>query len=249
MSIQLSEQELVRRENLQKLVDKGIDPYPAATYVVTDKTADIVANYKEGSDLYQEVSLAGRFMSRRIMGKASFGEIQDSSGRIQIYVSRDDICEGDDTWMYNDFFKKLLDFGDFIGVKGRAFVTQVGEVSIHVTSITMLSKSLKPLPVVKRDDEGNVYDAFTDPELRYRQRYVDMVVNPEVRKTFEQRTQMYTTMRDYLNERGYLEVETPILQPLYGGANIALSQGSWSDLKRCAMQRRYAIALQSSMTL
>ena len=218
MSIQLSEQELVRRENLQKLVDKGIDPYPAATYVVTDKTADIVANYKEGSDLYQEVSLAGRFMSRRIMGKASFGEIQDSSGRIQIYVSRDDICEGDDTWMYNDFFKKLLDFGDFIGVKGRAFVTQVGEVSIHVTSITMLSKSLKPLPVVKRDDEGNVYDAFTDPELRYRQRYVDMVVNPEVRKTFEQRTQMYTTMRDYLNERGYLEVETPILQPLFGGA-------------------------------
>jgi len=218
MSIQLSEQEQVRRANLQKIMEKGIDPYPAETFEITAKAKEVAANYKDGSELYQEVSMAGRFMSRRIMGKASFGEIQDSTGRIQIYVSRDDICDGEDTWMYNDFFKKLLDFGDFIGIKGRAFVTQVGEVSIHVTEIRLLSKSLKPLPVVKRDDEGNVYDAFTDPELRYRQRYVDLVVNPEVRKTFEQRTQMYTTMREYLNKRGYLEVETPILQPLYGGA-------------------------------
>jgi len=218
MSIQLSEQELVRRDNLQKLIDSGIEPFPAETFDVTAKAADIVANFKEGDTTFQEVTMAGRFMSRRIMGKASFAEIQDSTGRIQLYVSRDDICEGDDTFMYNEFFKKLLDLGDFVGIKGRAFITQVGEVSIHVTEIKMLSKSLRPLPVVKRDEDGNVYDAFTDPEQRYRQRYVDLVVNPEVRKTFEQRTQMYTSMRDYLNVRGYLEVETPILQPLYGGA-------------------------------
>lgn len=218
MSTQLSEQELVRRDNLQKLISAGIDPYPAATFEVNAKSADIIEKFKNDEANYQDVCLAGRLMSRRIMGKASFAELQDASGRIQIYVSRDDICSGDDKFMYNDFFKKLLDLGDFIGIKGRAFITQVGEVSIHVTDIKILSKSLRPLPVVKRDEEGNVYDAFTDPEQRYRQRYVDMVVNPHVRKTFEQRTQMYTSMREYLNDKGYLEVETPILQPLYGGA-------------------------------
>lgn len=218
MSIQLSEQEIVRRENLQKIIDAGIDPYPAATFEVTATAEEINNNYEQGDTSYQDVSMAGRFMSRRIMGKASFAELEDSTGRIQLYVSRDEICEGEDTWMYNDFFKKLLDRGDFVGVKGRAFVTQVGEVSIHVTELILLCKSIRPLPVVKRDDEGNVYDGFTNPEHRYRQRYVDMVVNPDVRKVFKQRTQMYTSMREYLNKRDYLEVETPILQPLYGGA-------------------------------
>ncbi len=218
MSTQLSEQEVIRRENLQKLIDAGVNPYPAENYEINAKALEITEKFKKGDSTYQEVSLAGRLMSRRIMGKASFAELQDSSGRIQLYVSRDDICVGEDKFPYNDFFKKLLDLGDFIGVKGYAFVTQVGEVSIHVTSIKLLSKALRPLPVVKRDEDGNVYDAFTDPEQRYRMRYVDMVVNPEVRKVFEQRTQMYKSIREYLDKSGYLEVETPILQPLYGGA-------------------------------
>ena len=218
MQQHLSEQELVRRENLQAMRDLGIDPYPASTFVVNAKSMEVKQNFKEGDSTYQEVSMAGRLMSRRIMGKASFAELQDSEGRIQLYVSRDDICPGENKDLYNKVFKKLLDFGDYIGVKGYAFYTRVGECSIHVTELTILSKSLRPLPIVKRDEEGNVYDAFTDPEQRYRMRYVDMVVNPEVREVFRKRTQMYTSMREYLNEKGYLEVETPILQPLYGGA-------------------------------
>ncbi|MEM9549364.1 MAG: lysine--tRNA ligase [Bacteroidota bacterium] len=218
MQQHLSEQELVRRENLQAMRDLGIDPYPASTFVVNAKSMEVKQNFKEGDSTFQEVSMAGRLMSRRIMGKASFAELQDSEGRIQLYVSRDDICPDENKDLYNKVFKKLLDFGDYIGVKGYAFYTKVGECSIHVTELTILSKSLRPLPIVKRDEEGNVYDAFTDPEQRYRMRYVDMIVNPEVREVFRKRTQMYTSMREYLNERGYLEVETPILQPLYGGA-------------------------------
>jgi len=218
MQNHLSEQEIVRRNNLQAIADLGIDPYPANTFKVNAKSSEIKQNFKDGDSTYQEVVLAGRLMSRRVMGKASFAELQDSDGRIQIYVSRDEICPGEDKNLYNKVFKKLLDLGDFIGIKGYAFYTQVGECSVHVTELTVLSKSLRPLPVVKKDEDGNVYDAFTDPEQRYRQRYVDMVVNPEVRETFRQRTQMYRSMRDYLDDKGYLEVETPILQPLYGGA-------------------------------
>jgi len=215
---QLSEQEIVRRENMQKLIDLGIDPYPADEFPVNTTTSEIKEGFKEGSDGYQNIAIAGRLMSMRIMGKASFGEVQDSEGRIQLYISRDDICPGEDKTMYNTVFKKLMDLGDFIGIRGYAFFTQMGELTIHVTELKLLAKALRPLPVVKRDEEGNVYDAFTDPELRYRRRYVDLVVNPEVRKVFLQRSTMYNSMREYLNERGYLEVETPILQPLYGGA-------------------------------
>ncbi|KXK39234.1 MAG: lysyl-tRNA synthetase [Bacteroidetes bacterium OLB9] len=215
---QLSEQEIIRRENLQKLIEAGFNPYPSETFEVNATTAEIKANFKPESSDYQEVSLAGRLMSRRIMGKASFAELQDSTGRIQIYVSRDEICPDEDKTLYNEAFKKWFDLGDFIGIKGRAFYTQVGECSIHVTSLTLLSKSLRPLPVVKKDDEGKVYDAFTDPEQRYRQRYVDLVVNDHVKDVFVKRSIMYNSIREYLNVRGYLEVETPILQPLYGGA-------------------------------
>ncbi len=218
MEIHLTEQERVRRDNLQKMIEAGVNPYPAETFDCNVSTTEIKENFKPGDTTYQEVSLAGRLMSKRIMGKASFAELQDSTGRIQLYVSRDDICPGDDKTMYNTVFKKLLDLGDFIGIKGYAFYTKVGECSVHVTELKVLSKSLRPLPVVKRDDEGNVYDAFTDPEQRYRMRYVDLVVNPEVREVFKKRTQMYRSMREYLDAKGYLEVETPILQPLYGGA-------------------------------
>ncbi len=214
----LSEQEIIRRENLQALRDLGIDPYPAATFEVNVSAKEIKQNFKAESGTYQEVSLAGRLMSRRIMGKASFANLEDSSGRIQLYISRDDICPEENKDNYNTVFKKLLDLGDFIGIKGYAFVTKVGETSVHVTELTLLSKSLRPLPVVKTDEEGNVHDGFKDPEQRYRMRYVDMVVNPEVREVFRKRTQMYTSMREYLNAKDYLEVETPILQPLYGGA-------------------------------
>lgn len=218
MSQHLSEQEIIRRENLQKIKDLGIDPYPAAEFTISTTTEAIKEGYDADAGNFTEISIAGRLMSRRIMGKASFGEIQDSAGRIQIYVNRDEICPDEDKTMYNTVFKKLLDLGDFVGIKGYAFNTQMGELTIHVKELTLLSKSLRPLPVVKRDDDGNVYDEVTDTELRYRQRYVDLVVNPEVRDTFRKRTQMYTSMRDYLNDKGYLEVETPILQPLYGGA-------------------------------
>lgn len=218
MSRQLSEQEVIRRDNLAKIRELGIEPYPAMEFDISATCAEVKVGYDADVNNFQEVSMAGRLLSRRIMGKASFGELQDSTGRIQIYVNRDEICPGEDKTMYNTVFKKLLDLGDFIGIKGYAFHTKMGELTIHVKELTLLSKSLRPLPVVKRDEDGNVYDEVTDPELRYRQRYVDLVVNPEVRETFRKRTQMYTSMRDYLNQRGYLEVETPILQPLYGGA-------------------------------
>ena len=218
MSTHLSEQEIVRRENLQKVIDLGINPYPSEQYHVNVTAKEVRDNFSKGDDSYQEVVLAGRLMSRRVMGKASFAELQDSTGRIQLYVSRDDICPEDNTDFYNKLFKKYLDLGDFIGVKGFAFFTQKEELTIHVKELTVLSKSLKPLPVTKTDADGNVHDEVSDPELRYRQRYVDLVVNPQVKDTFIKRTQMYTSMRDYLNAKGYLEVETPILQPLYGGA-------------------------------
>lgn len=214
----LSEQELVRRDNLQKIIEAGIEPYPSAEFKVNAHAAEIKSNFKPGDTTYQDVFMAGRLMSKRIMGKGSFAELQDASGRIQLYISRDEICPSDDKTLYNDVFKKYMDLGDFIGITGYAFYTQVGECSVHVTSLTLLSKSLKPLPVVKKDDEGNVHDAFNDPEQRYRQRYVDLIVNEHVKDTFIKRTKMYNSMRAYLNERGYLEVETPILQPLYGGA-------------------------------
>ena len=214
----LSEQEQIRRENLNKIKDLGISPYPSQLFPTNALSADIHSGFDETKKKFQEVCLAGRLMMKRIMGKASFAELQDSSGRIQIYVSRDDICPGEDKTMYNTVFKKLLDIGDFIGIKGYAFLTKVGELTIHVTELTLLCKSLKPLPIVKTDAEGNVHDAFTDPEQRYRQRYVDLVVNPQVRKVFMKRNAMYNSMREYLDAKGYLEVETPILQPLYGGA-------------------------------
>jgi len=216
MTKALSEQEIVRRESLQKLRDLGIDPYPAARFDVNSTSKQIKENYKEGEEL--EVVIAGRLMSRRIMGKASFAELQDTDGRIQLYVNRDVICEGEDKTMYNTIFKKLLDIGDIIGVKGVVFTTKVGEISVKVKELKVLTKSLRPLPLPKVDADGTIHDAFTDPEKRYRQRYVDLVVNPEVKDTFIKRTQLTNSMRSFLNEKGYLEVETPILQPLYGGA-------------------------------
>jgi len=212
----LSEQELVRRESLQKLRDLGIDPYPADLFDVNITSKQIKEKYKEGEEL--NVVLAGRLMSRRIMGKASFAELQDSDGKIQIYVNRDEICEGEDKTMYNTVFKKLLDIGDIIGVKGTVFITKVGEVSVKVKELKVLTKSLRPLPLPKVDADGTVHDAFTDPEKRYRQRYVDLVVNPEVKDAFIKRTKLTNSMREFLNKKEYLEVETPILQPLYGGA-------------------------------
>ena len=216
MSIERSEQELVRRESLNKLRELGVNCYPAELYKVDNYSKQIKESFKEGNQL--NVIIAGRLMSRRIMGKASFAELQDSQGRIQLYVNRDEVCEGEDKTMYNQVFKKLLDIGDFIGVKGYVFKTKVGETSVMVKEITVLSKSLKPLPLPKSDSEGNLYDAFTDPEKRYRQRYVDLVVNPEVKDAFVKRTQLTNSMREFLNNKGYMEVETPILQPIYGGA-------------------------------
>ena len=218
MSIQeLSEQEGIRRNSLQKMRELGIDPYPAAEYKVNATSSEIKEKYSEEKKNFQEVILAGRIMSFRIMGKASFAELQDHTGRIQIYVNRDEICPGEDKTLYNDVFKKLLDIGDIIGVKGFGFITQTGETSIHVKEFTVLNKSLRPLPVVK-EKEGKTYDAFTDPEQRYRQRYVDLIVNPQVKDTFMKRTKIVNTMRNMFNEYGYFEVETPILQPIPGGA-------------------------------
>ncbi|GAA4506273.1 lysine--tRNA ligase [Hymenobacter ginsengisoli] len=219
----LSEQEILRRQKLDELKALGIEPYPSELFDVNFSAQEIHDNYHPELNNFQEVALAGRLMSVRVMGKASFAELMDSSGRIQLYVNRDEICPGEDKTLYNTVFKKLLDLGDFIGVKGHVFKTQVGETSIHVTELKVLAKALRPLPVVKeRVDEATgqkvVYDAFTDPEVRYRQRYVDLVVNPQVRDTFIKRTQLVQAMRNYLNDKGYLEVETPILQPLYGGA-------------------------------
>ena len=218
MSIaELSEQELIRRNSLAKLRELGIEPYPAEEYPVNAKAVEIKAEFEPEKNNFQDVVLAGRIMSRRIMGKASFAELQDDTGRVQLYVNRDEICPGEDKTLYNEVFKKLTDIGDFIGVKGFAFTTQMGEKSVHVKEFVVLSKSLRPLPVVKEKD-GVVYDAFTDPEQRYRQRYVDLVVNPQVKEVFIKRTKIINTMREMFNERGYLEVETPILQAIPGGA-------------------------------
>ena len=218
----LSEQEIIRRQAREELLDAGVNPYPSELFEVNVTTKNILENYERSKTDYKAISIAGRLMSRRIMGSASFAEIQDAKGRIQIYLRRDDICPGEDKSLYNTIFKKKMDIGDIIGIKGYVFTTQVGEISIHVTDLKLLTKSLKPLPIVKEvtDEEGNVktYDAFTDSELRYRQRYVDLIVNPEVRETFVKRTQLVNSMRDFLANKGYLEVETPILQPLYGGA-------------------------------
>ncbi|MDR2963319.1 MAG: lysine--tRNA ligase [Bacteroidales bacterium] len=214
----LSEQEIIRRESLQKLRELGIEPYPAAEFTVTATSTEILEQFTAGSRAFQNVRLAGRIMTRRIMGKASFCELQDSFGRIQLYINRDEICPEEDKTLYNEVFKKLLDIGDFIGVEGYAFVTQTNEISIHVAKLTVLSKSIRPLPIVKEKD-GVLYDAFSDPEQRYRQRYVDLVVNPQVKNTFLKRTKIINTMRSFFNEKGYVEVETPILQAIPGGAS------------------------------
>ena len=218
MSRELSEQEIVRRESLQKLQELGIDPYPAELFEVNVTAKGIKKNYEARKLDYKNINIAGRLMNRRIMGKAAFAELQDSTGRIQLYFNRDEVCPGEDKTMYNIVFKKLLDIGDFVGIKGHVFTTKVGEISIHVEEFKVLTKLLRPLPLPKVDAEGNVHDAFTDPEKRYRQRYVDLVVNPQVKDTFVKRTKLTNSMRDYLNGKGYLEVETPILQPVYGGA-------------------------------
>lgn len=217
-TLELSEQEVIRRNSLKELQALGIDPFPAAEYKVNVYSDEILENFDPEENNYQEVVLAGRIMSRRIMGKASFIELQDANGRIQVYISRDDICPNEDKTLYNTVFKKLLDIGDFVGIKGYVFKTKVGETSVHTSELTVLSKSIRPLPIVKEKD-GKVYDAFTDPELRYRQRYVDLVVNPKVKDTFIKRTQIINSMRELFNSKGYLEVETPILQAIPGGAS------------------------------
>ena len=215
---ELSEQELIRRNSLAELRKLGIDPYPAEKYEVTATAAQIAAEFDPQKENLQDVSIAGRIMSRRIMGSASFFELQDHTGRIQVYIRRDDICNGDpEATLYNKVFKKLLDIGDIVGVKGFVFLTKTGELSVHCKELKLLSKSLRPLPIVKEKD-GQVYDAFSDPELRYRQRYVDLIVNPQVKEVFINRTKIINTMREFFNERGYLEVETPILQSIPGGA-------------------------------
>jgi len=214
---ELSEQEQIRRNSLAEIKKLGIDPYPAAKYEITNYSSEINAEYSEEKNNFQEVSIAGRIMSRRIMGKAAFAEIQDAKGRIQVYFNRDIICPDEDKTFYNIVFKKLLDRGDIIGVKGEAFLTKTGEVSIRAKEYTILTKSLKSLPAVKEKD-GKTYDSFTDPERRYRMRYLDLIVNSHVKKAFIQRTQLTNSMRDYLNTKGYLEVETPVLQPVSGGA-------------------------------
>ena len=213
--LELTEQELQRRDNLTKLRALGIDPYPAALYPVNAYAEELILNFQEG----KQVCLAGRMMSQRIMGKASFAELQDSSGRIQVYFNRDEICPGEDKTLYNEVFKKLLDLGDFIGIEGTVFKTQVGEISVHVTSFTLLSKVLRPLPLPKIDADGKVHDAFSDPELRYRQRYVDLVVNRQVKDVFVKRTKLFNAMRKFFNDAGYMEVETPVLQSIPGGAS------------------------------
>src|SRR5574344_789583 len=225
MEQNLNEQEQIRRQSLEELRKLGINPYPAEEYPVNTSSKEIMEVFNpeaveddKDHEHFQNVCLAGRLMSRRIMGAASFIEIQDSYGRVQAYVKRDEVCPGEDKMMYNTVFKKLMDIGDFIGVKGYAFVTQTGQKTIHVKEIKLLCKSLRVLPIVKEKD-GTVYDAFADPELRYRQRYVDLVVNPQTRDVFVKRTKIYNTMRNFFNENGCLEVETPILQPIPGGAN------------------------------
>ena len=210
----LSEQEIIRREKLEEIRKLGINPYPAEQFIVNFYATDLDKKYEEG----KKVSLAGRLMSRRIQGSASFAELQDSTGRIQIYFNRDEICKGDDKSQYNEVYKKLLDIGDIIGIEGKLFTTKVGQETVQVSSFTILNKSLRPLPLPKIDSEGNIYDAFNDSELRYRQRYVDLIVNPNVKNTFIKRSKITSIIREFLTEKGYLEVETPILQPIPGGA-------------------------------
>ena len=212
----LSEQEILRREALTELRNLGIEPYPAAEFITTAYSSEILADFEKYEG--KEVVLAGRLMGKRIMGKASFAELKDAEGRIQIYVSRDDISTDEEKTMYNMVFKKLLDIGDFIGIRGTVFKTQVGEISIHVYGLTVLAKALKPLPVVKTDADGKTHDAFADPEQRYRRRYVDLTVNDHVKETFIKRTKLFNAMRSFFNDKGYLEVETPVLQPIPGGA-------------------------------
>lgn len=216
---ELSEQEQIRRNSLEEIRQLGIDPYPAAMYEITHTAREIAERFDKNEEDagLKDVSLAGRIMTRRIMGKASFAELQDESGRIQIYLQRDDICQGEDKTLYNTVFKKLLDIGDFIGVRGFVFRTRMGEISIHVRELVILSKSIRPLPIVKEKD-GKTFDNVSDPDFRYRQRYVDLVVNPEVREVFRKRTEIYRSLRELYNSKGYLEVETPILQPIPGGA-------------------------------
>ena len=218
MESNLNEQEINRRNAVKQMRDLGIEPYPAEMYEVNATAAEIMQNYDSRKQNYQNVSIAGRIMSRRIMGAAAFIEIMDESGRIQVYVKRDEICPGEDKTLYNTVFKKLLDIGDIIGIKGFVFVTQTGQTSVHAKELKVLSKSLRVLPIVKEKD-GEVFDAFSDPELRYRQRYVDLIVNPEVREVFVKRARIISTMRRFFDSRGYLEVETPILQAIPGGAN------------------------------
>ena len=213
--MQLSEQEIIRREKLSQLRTLGIEPYPAALYPVTDTAQGIKDNFEQD----KHVNVAGRLMSFRVQGKASFAEIQDSTGRIQVYINRDELCPSDDKELYNTVFKKLLDIGDFVGIEGQLFLTQVGEKTINAKGLTVLSKTLRPLPLPKTDAEGKTYDAFTDPEQRYRMRYVDLVVNPNVKEVFVKRTKLFDAMRQFFNERGYVEVETPILQSIPGGAS------------------------------
>ncbi|CAL2087811.1 lysine--tRNA ligase [Tenacibaculum sp. 190524A05c] len=212
--MQLSEQEIVRREKLAKLRELGINPYPANLYPLDSNSKQIKEKFEEG----KKVIIAGRLMSRRIQGKASFAELQDSEGRIQVYFNRDEICTGEDKTLYNEVYKKLLDIGDFVGIEGELFKTQVGESTVMVKNFTLLSKSLKPLPLPKVDADGNTYDGFTDPEMRYRQRYADLAVNPHVKEVFVKRTKLFNAMRQFFNDAGYFEVETPILQPIPGGA-------------------------------
>ena len=210
----LSEQEIIRREKLRKLNEMGINAFPAAEYIITDSTKSIKQNFEVG----KKVKIAGRLMSRRIQGKASFAELQDSDGKIQVYFNRDEICSGEDKTLYNEVYKHLLDIGDIIGIEGELFKTQVGEMTVMVKNFTLLTKSLRPLPLPKTDSEGNVFDGFTDPELRYRQRYTDLIVNPHIKEIFVKRTKLFNAMRTFFNDSGYFEVETPILQSIPGGA-------------------------------
>ena len=212
--MQLSEQEVVRREKLAKLRDLGINPYPADLFPINSNSKEIKQDFSEG----KQVIIAGRLMSRRIQGKASFAELQDGEGRVQVYFNRDEICSGEDKSLYNDVYKKLLDIGDFIGLEGELFTTKVGEKTVKVTNFKLLSKALKPLPLPKTDSEGNTFDEFNDPEMRYRQRYADLVVNPHVKEVFVKRTKLFNAMRTFFNDAGYFEVETPVLQPIPGGA-------------------------------
>ncbi len=214
---QMSDQEIERRKSLEFLIQNNINPYPAEAYPVNVTAEEIKNNYDEQKNNYQDISIAGRMMSRRIMGKVSFIELQDHTGKIQVYIKRDTLCPDEDKSLYNTIFKKHFDIGDIIGVKGFVFITQTGEITIHATEIKMLAKAIRPLPIVKEKD-GKVFDAFTDPEQRYRQRYLDLILNPKSRDVFIKRTKIVNSMRDFLNSKGYLEVETPILQPIYGGA-------------------------------